>query len=138
MGFGMTRISAQNSRDVYNWPVDANVVTFEIFCNGQLIDVLTNATPYLLKCRDKYKDGDWVAYNQHLNNIQFESLQSGETFKCQGREMGTIDVPSQMAYGNMMGLFIGNKGSKYMIEEEYELNLVTWEMKSVSSNTVCH
>lgn len=138
MGIGLTRLSAQNSRDVYNWPVETNVMTLEIICNGQLVDVVTNTTPYFLKCRDKYANEEWVAYNQHLNNVQFEGLLSGETFKCQSHETGTINVMSQIAYGDFRAILIGNKGSKYLIGEQYELNMVTWEFKSIASSTVCH
>ncbi len=136
IGIGLTKLSAQNSRDVYDWPVPAFVVQLDVYCDGQLVDQVINTTDYILKCRDKYKNGEWTAWNQHLNNVAFESTRTKETFKMQGHEKGAFN--EGMGYGEFRFNLIGNKGSHYIVSIEYKLDPNTWELTELNSKAVCH
>ncbi|MBE0679374.1 MAG: hypothetical protein IH592_11480 [Bacteroidales bacterium] len=135
-GIGLTQISAQNSRDVYNWPVPESVVILDVYCGGQIIDQVQNTVPYTLKCRDKYKNGELSDYNQHLNNIQFVSLMTGELFKLQGHEKGTWN--GSVFIGEVTGNLIGNQGHHYITREVYALDPFSWEITTLERRAVCH
>jgi hypothetical protein len=135
-GIGLTQLSAQNSRDVYNWPVPERIVTFDIYCGGQLIDQVQNTVAYTLKCRDKYENGEWSDYNQHLNNVQFVSLWTGEFFKLEGHEKGSWN--GTLWIGEMTGNLIGNYGHHYITREVYALDPLTWEFTTLERRSVCH
>ncbi len=132
----VNQLTAQNNRDVYDWPVPESVVTLEIYCDGLLVDVLQNTMDYTLKCRDKYKDGEWVAWNQHLNNISFVSLWTEELFILQGHETGTWNPT--VGIGEFRSNFIGNKGNKYIVSVTYELDPITWLLTPIDIKSVCH
>lgn len=136
IGIGFIQISAQNSRDVYDWPVPEWVVINDIYCGDLLVDQVQNTVAYTLKCRDKYKNGEWSDYNQHLNNIEFVSLWTGEIFKLQGHEKGTWT--GTVWIGEMTGNLIGNQGHHYIIREVYSLDPMTWEMTTLERRSVCH
>jgi len=131
----LIRLSAQNSRDVYDWPVPERLVTFDIYCGGKLVDQVQNTVAYTLKCRDKYKNGEWSDYNQHLNNVDFVSLWTGEFFRNQGHEKGTWKGTVWM--GEITSNLIGNQGHHYIIREVYELDPIAWEFTTIERRSVC-
>lgn len=135
MVIGLTRLSAQNSRDVYNWPVPASVVNLDVYCDGQLVDQVQNTSDYILKCRDKYKDGVWIEWNQHLNNVTFKSLWTGELFVIEGHEKGEWDPT--VGYGEFTTMLRGNKGNHYIFRITYELDPITWELTETSNESIC-
>ena len=136
MGFAAIRLSAQsgkgegNKTQVYDWPVPAMVVITEVICDGVTVDVLTNAEPFILKCVDHYKNGEWTSYNYHLNNVKFISTWTDEVFRFQGTERGSFIGGLDYTFGNM----IGNKGSHYVMK--LTINISDWSIVEVSSN--CH
>ena len=135
-GLGVNRLSAQNNRDVYDWPVPESVVNLDVYCDGQLVDQVQNLEAFTLKCRDKYKDGVSAAWNQHLNNVSFISLLTGELFKFQGHEKGTWNPVNGI--GESRSIMIGNCGSHYIMTIFYELNPETWELTVIEIRSVCH
>lgn len=116
MVVGMNQLSAQNGKgsgnktDVYNFLVPEIEVSFDIICDDKLVDVLVNTDAYYIKCRDHYKNGVWTAWNMHLNNVAFISEKTGEVFKLQGTERGTMEG-MDYTFGNL----IGNNGSHYIM-----------------------
>jgi hypothetical protein len=136
IGLATIRLSAQNARDVYNWPVPAGVVQLDVNCDGQIVDQLVNTLDYTLKCRDKYKDGNLEGWNQHLNNVNFVSLWTGETFTLQGHETGQFDMA--MGYGQFSSILIGSKGSHYIMTVFYELDPNTWILIETEIKSKCH
>ena len=114
-GFVLIQLSAQNGKgslnktDVVDWPVPELVVSFEIWCDGVLVDVVHNTEPFLLRCRDHYKNGEWTSWNYHLNNIPFVGEITGEKFKLNGTERGSMGG-LDYTFGNL----IGEDGSHYI------------------------
>ena len=136
-GVTFTRLSAQNSRDVYNFTVPELVVTIDVVCDGVLVDQLQNITPYLLKCRDKYKNGEWIYNFHHLNNAAFGSLWTDEIFSAQVHEKVASVNTGLTLTDEWSSNFIGNKGSHYIIKGFLEMDLVTEEL-TMEFRSVCH
>jgi hypothetical protein len=122
---GMTRISAQNAQngngnDLYEWPVPQGIVTFEIICDGILVDLLTNSEPYSLWCRDHYKNGEFYWEKCSLTAIEFTSEFTGEVFTVKsGLEKWD---EAQKGFDYLHITFIGNKGHHYIMQADYDLS----------------
>ena len=135
LGIMTTQLSAQNGKgsinktDVYDWPVPELVVTFEIVCDGVLVDIVHNTEPFLLRCRDHYKKGEFLSWNYHLNNILFVGEITGENFKLNGTERGSMGG-LDYTFGNL----IGDKGSHYILHIISDTN--DWTV--VESWAECH
>ena len=137
MGFVNNQLLAQNGNgilnktDVVDWPVPELVVSFEIWCDGELVDIVHNTEPYLLKCRDHYKNGEWTSWNYNLNNIPFVGEITGENFKLNGTERGSMDG-LDYSFGNL----VGDKGSHYFLHIIAYADLESWTI--IDSWAECH
>jgi len=135
MGLAATPLSAQsgkgegNKTQVYDWPVPANAIITEVICDGVPVDVVTNAEPFLLQVVEHYKNGEVTSWNYHLNNIKFIS-ETGEVFKFQGTERGSVKGGLDYTFGNM----IGSLGNHYIMKLILDSN--DWSVVDVSFS--CH
>jgi hypothetical protein len=136
MCVGVIQISAQNSRDVYDWPVPELIVNLDIYCDGVLIDQIQNTDAYTLKCRDKYQDGIWKAWNQQLKNVSFISLWTQELFVVQGHEKGTWTPETGL--GEFRFIAIGSHGNRYIVHITYNLDPVSWILTPIEIRSICH
>ena len=131
LGIAATQLSAQGTRTYpYRDYKDASEnPPLIICCHGVEVDQLSSED-YILRQPTHYKDGEFTWWKGMVNNVTFTSIKTHEVFKGQIHDGWIGDL-----YHVRLNL-IGNMGSHYIINEEWDTTGGDWQL--IESNTDCH
>jgi hypothetical protein len=132
IGIAVNQLSAQGTR-TYPYreykAVPVNAPPFKIYCDGEEVDQLSGED-YILRQPVHYKDGETTWWKGMVNNIKFTSIITGEVFRVQIHDGWIGDLY------HVRFILIGNMGSHYIINEEWETPGGNWQL--IESNTDCN